>query len=201
MRATTRVATMALIIAWASAGCALVGRPLEPPAPQVVTVAEWGGMPSAPTAARQTVTHLTVHHQGERWLPGADVPAYLRRLQQWSRATKAWSDLPYHYIIGPDGAVYAGRSVAVAGDTNTEYKPEGHIQVMLLGNFEQQVPTVQQWDSTVSLLAHLLRSHGLPAASIGAHRHWSTQTVCPGANLMVRFDALRAAAAQKAGLT
>src|SRR3954468_18501745 len=119
-------------------------------------------------------------------MAGTDVPAYLRRLQQWSRETKGWIDVPYHYIIAPDGTIYAGLSPSIAGDTNTEYDTRGHLQVMLLGNFEEQVPTPQQWDSAVIVLAHLLKAHGLDPASIGAHRHRSNQTVCPGANLMSR---------------
>ena len=68
---------------------------------------------------------------------------------------------------------------------------------MLLGNFEEQVPTPQQWNSTVALLAHLLKTYHLPPESIGAHLHRSRQTVCPGANLMARFEELRAAAARR----
>jgi hypothetical protein len=62
--------------------------------------------------------------------------------------------VPYHYVIGPDGTIYAGRSPTIAGDTNTEYDTQGHLQVMLLGNFEEQTVTTRQWDSTVQLLAH-----------------------------------------------
>ncbi len=178
------------------AGCAS-----EPAAPggaslRIVPAQAWGGTSSmAPAAAAQRITHLTVHHQGELWQDGADVAAYLRRLQRWSRETRGWPDLPYHHIVAPDGTVYAGRSSALPGDTNTEYDPRGHLQVMLLGNFELQSPSPEQWRSTVQLLAQLLAEHRLAPEAIGAHRHHSAQTVCPGANLFVRFDELRAAVA------
>ncbi|MEI6026959.1 MAG: peptidoglycan recognition family protein [Betaproteobacteria bacterium] len=167
--------------------------------PAIVSADAWGSTPSSKMAAPHKIAQLTVHHQGEFWTHGADVPAYLRRLQQWSRAAKGWVDVPYHYIIGPDGTIYAGRSPAIAGDTNTEYDTQGHLQVMLLGNFEEQTVTPRQWDSTVQLLAHLLKAHGLGATRIGAHRHHATQTVCPGAGLMARFEELRQAASHAVG--
>jgi len=191
-RTKLRSAAVLAVVALSVAGCGIIHKRSEG-LPGVVLASEWGGI-ERPGGRPQTIRHLTVHHQGEHWAPDKDVQAYLRRLQHWSRETKGWVDVPYHYIVGPDGTIYSGRPTSIAGDTNTEYDPLGHVQVMLLGNFEEQVPTPQQWNSAVLLLGHLLRVHDLPPASIGAHLHRSTQTVCPGANLMSRFEELRAAA-------
>lgn len=169
----------------------------------MVTAAPWGSVapPQATYRSRRqgAITGLTVHHQGETWQAGADVPAYLRRLQQWSRRERAWVDVPYHYIVAPDGAVYAGRDPQWAGDSNTDYDTLGQLQVMLLGNFEHQQPTVAQLQATARLLGQLLALHGLAPDRIRAHRHHTTQTVCPGEHLMRVFEDLRAQAA--AGLT
>ena len=146
-------------------------------------VNEWGGIAVATTREPQTITHLTVHHQGETWVVGSDVPAYLRRLQTWSRETKHWADIPYHYVIAPDGRVYAARPESVAGDTNTEYDPRGHLLVMLLGNFEEVEPTPEALNALVELLAAKAGENGLDAKAIASHRDWSQQTVCPGKNL------------------
>lgn len=201
LTALTLWALMLLLAPLPSAAQAASGEATVPvtAAPLIVAGSAWGSMPTTQAGRAHQVTQLTVHHQGEFWHHGADVPAYLRRLQQWSRAAKGWADVPYHYVIGPDGTIYAGRSPAIAGDTNTEYDTQGHLQVMLLGNFEEQAVTPRQWDSTVQLLAHLLQAHGLSATRIGAHRHHSTQTVCPGADLMARFEQLRRAAAAASG--
>jgi hypothetical protein len=194
-RGMAKSAALLFLLALGAAGCAVLHKGAANDSPPVVAASEWGGTVHPGGRPQPTITYLTVHHQGEYWDPGKDVAAYLRRLQQWSRDTKGWVDVPYHYIIGPDGTIYAGRSPSIAGDTNTEYDTLGHVQVMLLGNFEEQIPTAQQWDSAVSLLAHLLKAYDLPPASIGGHRDRSTQTVCPGANLVRRFEELRAAAA------
>ena len=164
--------------------------------PKPLAPSDWGsveppGTGSYKSRPQSTIRGITVHHQGEHWVAGNDVAAYLRRLQQWSRQARAWIDVPYHFIIAPDGAVYTGRSLSWAGDSNTDYDTLGEVQLMLLGNFEEQQPTAEQLRSTVGMLALLMAEHGLTADSIRAHRHHTGQTVCPGANLMARFEALR----------
>lgn len=179
---------------WA-AGCA--SRPPPPAAPAIVPVADWGGSATPEPPQPQAIHQLTLHHQGETWKTGADVPDYLRRLQRWSRQSRGWVDIPYHYVVAQDGRAYAARPWQLAGDTNTEYDPRGHLLVMLVGNFEIQQPTVAQWDGTVALLAHLLARHGLTVAQLSTHRDHSTQTLCPGAHLLQRFAELKAAVAAR----
>lgn len=160
-----------------------------------IAVEAWGGLASPMPAQPQAISWITVHHQGELWEPTADVAAYLRRLQTWSRRSKGWVDIPYHFIVAPDGQVYAGRPWALPGDTNTDYDPRGHLLVMLLGNFEIQHPTARQWDATVRLLATLQRRFALQAERIGSHRDHAHHTVCPGAHLSARFPELKSAVA------
>ncbi|WP_077035214.1 peptidoglycan recognition family protein [Pelomonas sp. KK5] len=161
----------------------LLAASLHAAAIDVVPTDTWGGSPSATSYAPQTITHITLHHQGETWAPGRDVPDYLRHLQQWSRETKHWADIPYHYVIDPEGRVYAARPEAQAGDTNTEYDPRGHLLIMVLGNFEEVEPNAAQLRATVELMADMARKYRLTAADIASHKDFSTQTVCPGKNL------------------
>jgi len=160
--------------------------------PSIVSVAQWGGTPTPLPARAQTISHLTIHHQGEIWDPAASVPAYLVRLQNWSRGIKGWSDIPYHYIVAPDGTVYAARPWQIPGDTNTEYQPRGHALLMLLGNFEVQYPTEAQMQATAWLLARLQTQFQLGSDKIATHLDYSSQTVCPGAHLYTRLGALKA---------
>ncbi|MES2153362.1 MAG: peptidoglycan recognition family protein [Pseudomonadota bacterium] len=156
----------------------------RPPVVDIISVDTWGG--SAADTARmrpQTITHLTLHHQGEPFPAGTDPVAYLRRLQSWSRATKGWADLPYHYIIDLDGRIYEGRNIGFAGDTNTEYDPIGHALIEVVGNFEEVEPNAAQLASTVRLMGMLVTRYHLPLEAIHGHRDYSQQTVCPGKNL------------------
>lgn len=168
----------------ALAGCAAV----RPPAPPIVTVEAWGGTPATAPAPMHRIRKITLHHQGETWKEGADVQAYLRRLQQWSRLTRRWADIPYHYVIAPDGRIHAARPLDQAGDTNTEYDPRGHALVMLVGNFEEQQPTAAQLDAAVALTAWLAREHGLGLDDIASHKDYSAQTVCPGRHLYAHLS-------------
>ncbi len=156
-----------------------------------VPVEAWGGQPPPATADAQRIARITLHHQGEHWKADADPAAYLRRLQQWSRLSKRWADIPYHYVIAPDGRVYEARPEALPGDTNTGYDTRGHALIMLLGNFEEQDPTVAQLDASVELMATLAQRHGLDASRIASHRDVSEGTVCPGARLWPLLPALR----------
>jgi hypothetical protein len=150
----------------------------------IVPVAAWGGTPADPAQAhRQTITHITLHHQGEPFKPGTDPQQYLRNLQKWSRGTKHWLDIPYHYIIDLDGKIYEGRKIDYAGDTNTEYDPTGHALIEVVGNFEEVEPNQQQLDAVVRLMAMLAHKYGVTLDHIASHRDFSAQTVCPGANL------------------
>lgn len=150
----------------------------------IVPVAAWGGAPADPAAARkQTITHITLHHQGEPFKAGTDPQQYLRNLQTWSRNTKHWSDIPYHYIIDLDGRIYEGRKIEFAGDTNTEYDPMGHALIEVVGNFEEVEPNQQQLDAVVNLMAMLAAKYKVPVERIASHRDHSSQTVCPGKNL------------------
>ena len=165
------------------ASCAGPGLPPAPPAPQIVSAESWGSVPAAAPMPPQHIAHITLHHQGETWQPGREVTAYLRALQQWSRQTKHWADIPYHYVIAPDGRIYAARPEDQPGDTNTEYDPQGHVLVMLLGNFEDVQPTPEALASCAELMAWIALRHGLQPSDIASHKDYSQQTVCPGANL------------------
>lgn len=150
----------------------------------IVSVQAWGGTPAVDSLARRhSITHITLHHQGEPFPEGKDPVQYLRNLQNWSRREKKWIDIPYHYIIDLTGTVYEGRSINYAGDTNTEYDPTGHALIEVVGNFEEVEPNRSQLDAVVNIMTWLAVKYSVPADSIRAHKDYSTQTVCPGKNL------------------
>lgn len=150
----------------------------------IIPVSAWGGSPADPAAARkQSITHITLHHQGEPFKPGTDPRQYLRNLQAWSRSAKQWLDIPYHYVIDLDGRIYEGRKIDYAGDTNTEYDPMGHALIEVVGNFEEVEPNQRQLDAVVNLMAMLAAKYKVPPERIASHRDHSSQTVCPGKNL------------------
>ncbi|MDP1676217.1 MAG: peptidoglycan recognition family protein [Bacteroidota bacterium] len=151
---------------------------------QIISVQQWGGTPANDSLAKKhSITHITLHHQGEPFPKGKDPIQYLRNLQSWSRREKKWIDIPYHYIIDLDGKIYEGRNINYAGDTNTEYDPAGHALIEVVGNFEEVEPNQEQLDATVSLMTLLAAKYNVPIDSIRGHKDYSSKTVCPGKNL------------------
>lgn len=150
---------------------------------RVVPVAAWGGTPADPLKARaHRIEGITLHHQGEPFPEGKDPEQYLRTLQNWSRTTKQWLDIPYHYVIDLHGKIYAARDIRYAGDTNTAYDPAGRALIEVVGNFEDVEPNQQQLDAVVDTMAMLVLRHGLSIDSLRGHKDHA-QTLCPGKNL------------------
>jgi hypothetical protein len=182
IRPTSALALAFCLLLLGSASCA--AQTLQEVERSIVPVSSWGGTPAdASQARRHSITHITLHHQGEPYKAGTDPRQYLRKLQTWSRNTKHWLDIPYHYIIDLDGNIFEGRKIEYAGDTNTEYDPAGHALIEVVGNFEEVEPNQQQLDAVVRLMAMLAQKYGVGLDHIASHRDFSKQTVCPGANL------------------
>jgi hypothetical protein len=151
---------------------------------QIMSVAEWGGTPADPALVRRhRITHITLHHQGETFPRGKDPVKYLRQLQAWSRFTKHWADIPYHYVIDLEGRIYEGRKLDYVGDTNTDYDPTGHALIEVVGNFDEVEPNRQQLDAVVGLMALLAAKYEVPVERIAGHKDHSARTACPGTKL------------------
>src|SRR5690606_7039380 len=130
---------------------------------------------------------ITIHHGGEDFATDKNVVNYLRNLQSWSRREKKWADVPYHYLIAPDGSIYEGRPDSLAGDTNTTYDPAGHLLICALGNFEKiEIPDVQ-YQSLIKLTAYFAQKYQIGAESIKTHKDYA-ETACPGKNLYQFFE-------------
>lgn len=164
-------------------GCAS-REPLRADELDMVSVRQWGGTPANEALARpHTISRITLHHQGEAFPRGRDPRQYARDLQSWSRVTKGWIDLPYHYMIDLDGRIYEGRDIRFAGDTNTRYDPSGHALIEVVGNFEDVEPNAPQLAAVVNLMAELAARYRVPVDAIRGHRDYTPDTVCPGKNL------------------
>jgi hypothetical protein len=150
----------------------------------IIPVEEWGGERVDVTAAQHhEIRYITLHHGGVSFADTADAAAYLRNLQNWSRDERDWVDLPYHYLIDPQGRIYEGRNVMIPGDTNTDYDPAGHALICVLGNFELAEPNQAQLDAVTSLMALMAHRFGLGTDVIAGHKDYASNTVCPGENL------------------
>jgi len=149
--------------------------------PKIMSVEDWGGSRTTATTGKKHVPQfITLHHGGVAFLRDKDPKQYLRNLQSWSRGTRMWSDIPYHYLIDLDGNIYEGRDINIAGDTNTEYDPAGHALIVVLGNFDEVEPNQAQLDSVTIMMATLAKRFEIAPTKIAGHKDYSAKTACPG---------------------
>lgn len=146
------------------------------PEPAIVSPRDWGSRPGDMSATRrQTPAWITIHHAGEKWTAKSDAVKFLCDLQSWGQSPPdpprkaVWPDLPYHYLIAPDGRIFGGRPVEYAGETNTRFDVAGNIGVELMGDFEVQRPSPAQLRSLVRLVAWLSRRYGIGLDHVRGH--------------------------------
>ena len=205
------------VVVFALAGAILPGAALAPgPAlagsgqlagVEMLTRAEWKASPALPGMIRQKPAFLTIHHTAVRQKPKLSLARKLKSLQRFSqrrerlasgKMKKAWADTPYHYYVGVRGGVGEGRDPRFAGDTNTNYNPLNHIQIVVEGNFQKDRPNPRQLKALENLLVALARKWRIPASRIFGHKHHAS-TLCPGTHLMSQIPALRRRVAARLG--
>lgn len=143
-----------------------------------------------PRAYKQHVpVRITVHHEGTKLDSAADAARKIKAIQTWGMGPdRKWADIPYHFLIAPNGTIYEGRNVYTVGETNTEYDPTGHLLITCLGNLDQQEVSKEQLASLIKLVAHCANKYKLPLETLATHRDHSKQTTCPGKNLYAYFQ-------------
>lgn len=150
--------------------------------PAVVSGTEWGSKPQPiPESRKHTPRFVTIHHAGVDWKAARPPVEFVRNMQAWGQKDKNWPDLPYHFLIAPDGTIFEGRPLIYEPESNTRYPLAGNIGVEMMGNFETQRPSRQQLESCARLVAWLVQEFKLDPANIRGHNDAAPgQTSCPG---------------------
>jgi hypothetical protein len=149
--------------------------------PEYISQSTTAGNASYRCRVPQTITTITLHHSGEAKPMTLQDNAVkkLKDLQTWGKNDKNWWDVPYHFLIAPDGTIYEGRDYRYMGETNTKYDPNGHLLITVMGNYEIQKPTPEQLKSIMDLMAWAVDSFNVPLDKIYGHKDLA-QTDCPG---------------------
>src|SRR5688500_6217734 len=182
MRTSTVLQMLAILCLASSAAHAEEPAATKLEKPKTVTREEWGSEPQPlPDSRKHTPQFITLHHGGTDWKAGRDPAQFVRNLQKYGQREKNWPDLPYHFMIAPDGRIFECRPIEYEPESNTKYDLQGHIGVELMGNFETQRPSPAQLKSTVALVAWLCQDLRIDASQIAGHGDRAKkQTVCPG---------------------
>lgn len=138
---------------------------------------------------QHTPVRITVHHEGTKLEVTDDAAKKIKAIQTWGMGPdRKWVDIPYHFLIAPDGKIYEGRAVTTVGETATEYDPTGHLLITCLGNLEVQEVRPEQLQSLIKLIAYCSKKYKIPVETLSTHRDNSKQTTCPGKNLYAYFE-------------
>src|SRR4051812_26794891 len=94
--------------------------------PAIVTTKEGGSDPSPIDDSRKQVPKwVTIHHAGETWWNDKDPAKFVKAMQEWGKKRPQiekpprdtyWPDLPYHFLIAPDGRIFEGRPIQYEPD-------------------------------------------------------------------------------------
>ena len=180
MNLTTKLILLLLIFASCSGSKKAQTTPVDI---TIVPRTGWNAAPPRPYKQHVPV-RMTIHHEGTRLELTDDAARKIMNIQRWGMGPdRNWTDIPYHFLIAPDGTIYEGRNVYTVGETNTEYDPTGHLLINCLGNLEQQEVTAMQLSSLVKLIAYSCQKYNLPLETLASHKDYSAQTNCPGKNL------------------
>lgn len=164
--------------------------PAPVPRPEkFVTREDWGSTPDPiPEARRHVPRFITLHHAGVLWTNDRDPAEFVRNMQAWGKKRPQiekpprdtyWPDLPYHFLIAPDGRIFEGRPVEYEPESNTAYPLAGNLGVEMMGNFDRQRPSPEQLESAARVTAWLMRKHDIDFDHVRTHRDVA-KTGCPG---------------------
>lgn len=160
----------------------------DKPLVTIIPRSGWNANPPRPYKSH-TPVQITVHHEGTKLELTDDAAKKIKNIQVWGMGKdRNWADIPYHFLIAPDGTIYEGRDVYTTGETATEYDPTGHLLITCLGNLEVQEVPPQQLNSLINLVAWCCKKYNLPYETLSTHRDHSKQTTCPGKNLYTFFE-------------
>jgi len=127
---------------------------------------------------------ITIHHEGTKFEKNDDAPKHIKNVQTWGMGKdRNWIDIPYHFLIDPNGNIYEGRNIFTVGETATEYDPKGHLLITCMGNFEEQEVSEEQLHALIGLITYCCDKYQISPGTIASHKDYSNQTVCPGINL------------------
>jgi hypothetical protein len=161
--------------------------------PAILSRAAWGARPPKNAYTQHVVQRLVVHHS---WIPNQSQykgALSIRGIQNYHMddPNTGWTDIGYHFLIGPEGTIYQGRPETVVGahaSPNTNA-----VGICLIGDYDpgkDPIPPVME-KSLVELLTWLCSNYKVnPGVNIYGHCDYSTKS-CPGLEVYKRLPQYR----------
>lgn len=126
---------------------------------------------------------IIIHHSA--FFQTTDLQTACKHIEQ-AHLNRGYSAIGYHFLIGKDGDIAYGRPINYMGAHCKGFNNYS-IGICLIGDFENESPTNEQYQSIARLILHLKRYFISPKAEIFGHSDFNA-TLCPGKNFS--FDKL-----------
>ncbi|MGE0193417.1 MAG: peptidoglycan recognition family protein [Planctomycetota bacterium] len=167
---------------------------------EIVPRSAWGAEPLRddhdPMA---NIRRLTLHHTDALddlgGMTQRDDAELMRVIQRFHQDTRGWADIGYHFVIGRDGKVYEGRSLAVQGAHAGGGNNVENLGISVMGNFEQDLPTDVQMETLKRFLVAAAARYRLAPDTLFGHRDFKP-TACPGDALYAWLTTFKATTAR-----
>ncbi|PKL40357.1 MAG: hypothetical protein CVV41_19405 [Candidatus Riflebacteria bacterium HGW-Riflebacteria-1] len=163
------------------------------PKPSLISRQAWVARPPKSSYTQHAVQRIVVHHSyipNQSQYKGA---LSIRGIQNYHMddPKTSWTDIGYHFLIGPEGTIYQGRPETVVGahaSPNTNA-----VGICLIGDYDPEkdpIPPVME-KSLVDLMAWLCSNYKVdPGVNIYGHCDYSTKS-CPGLEVYKRLPQYR----------
>lgn len=153
------------------------------PKPAIVSRKDWGARAPKSAYTPHTPQRLIIHHTYQPNQAAYKGASTLRGIQNYHMddPKTGWSDIGYHFLIGPEGIIYQGRPETAVGahcspNTNS-------VGISIIGNYDanadQLNPKIEA--SLLNLLSWLASTYKIdPEVNMFGHCDFAPKS-CPGA--------------------
>ncbi|KAA2252146.1 N-acetylmuramoyl-L-alanine amidase [Solihabitans fulvus] len=174
---------------------------------------DWGARPPAgtPVVVNSPAARILVHHTVMDDTPDTTrEQAYTlaRDIQNLHMDTNGWLDTGQHFTNSKAGFLMEGRHGSLDALRAGDHMIQGAhcpgqnsvaIGIENQGNYMDVEPSVDLWQSLVSLCVVVCQQYGVPATEIYGHRDYLSTTQCPGDKLYAQLPRLRSEVAAVLG--
>ncbi len=152
--------------------------------------------------ARRSITEVHLHHTyvpdhhtfydlkrrlGDEHSAGLEL---MQRMWRFHTQDQGWSDIAQHVTVMPDGAVWIGRHfdrppASAEGFNGSEQR--GPFMIETVGNFDNELPTDEQLDAVITVIASVQQAFKLKHQDVAFHSEMTKHKSCPGDLFKKRF--------------
>jgi hypothetical protein len=161
------------------------------PKPEVMSREGWQAVPPANEYAPHTIDGIVVHHTWQPDQANYRQAATIRGIQRFHMTDRKWSDIGYHFLIGPEGVIYQGRPETVVGSHSVPNT--GKVGICIIGDYDpgRDPFTDKSYQALLNLITWLTAEYQVSPNEYYGHRNFSTKS-CPGDSVYHRLNEIRA---------